>query len=281
MRKEQKMVSIIIPSYNREKTIIKAIKSVLNQTYEDIEVIIIDDGSSDNTRDVVQGIKDNRVKYFYQKNAGACIARNRGIQFAKGDYIAFHDSDDTWRKDKLEKQMKVLLDSKADIVFCKLVVHGSDSISYKPSACKEGIVAPIENLFGIGTQTLLARRYVFDDIKFDPKMPRFQEFELLYRATQKYSLYCLNEGLVDYYVGIDSISASPRKLYLACKIIVAKHPELVKKYPIMGKRMAQYLLSAAIREQEDDYKKMYIKLSRHCSKSLKLLAKSIFVFLKK
>ena len=65
------MVSVIIPSYNREKTIVEAIQSVLNQTYTDLEVIIVDDGSSDNTRVVIQSIHDSRVKYFYQENAGA------------------------------------------------------------------------------------------------------------------------------------------------------------------------------------------------------------------
>ena len=272
------MVSVIIPSYNREKTIVEAIQSVLNQTYTDLEVIIVDDGSSDNTRVVIQSIHDSRVKYFYQENAGACIARNNGIQFAKGEYIAFHDSDDIWRKDKLEKQMRVLQESKADIVFCKLVVHEPNgAISYKPSKCVEGIVYPISNLFGIGTQTLLAHRYVFDKVKFDPEMPRFQEFELLYRATQKFSLYCLNEGLVDYYVGEDSISSNPQKLYLACNLLISKYPEITKKYSVMGKRMAQYLLSAAVREKNKENRKKYIKLALHCHKNMKLIEKSILI----
>lgn len=275
------MVSVIIPSYNRGKTIVEAVQSVLNQTYTDLEVVIVDDGSSDNTREVIQNIKDNRIKYFYQENAGACIARNNGIKFAKGDYIAFHDSDDIWRRDKLEKQMRVLLQSKADIVFCKLVVHGLDgSISYKPPKCEEGIVYPINNLFGIGTQTLLAYRYVFDEVKFDPEMPRFQEFELLYRATQKFSLYCLNEGLVDYYVGVDSISSNPRKLYLACNMIVEKHPEITKKYPVMGKKMAQYLLSVAAKEIEIKNKKKYIKLALNCHINIKLIVKAILIILR-
>lgn len=275
------MVSVIIPSYNRGRSIAKAVQSVLDQTYTDLEVVIVDDGSSDDTREVILSIKDPRIQYFYQENAGACEARNRGIQLARGNYIAFHDSDDIWRKDKLEKQMKALQESKADIVFCKLVVHEPDSsISYKPLKCKEGVVCPINDLFGIGTQTLLAHRYVFDEIKFDPEMPRFQEFELLYRATQKYSLYCVNEGLVDYYVGQDSISSNPKKLFFACDMLINKHPELTTTYPIMGKRMAQYLLAAAVREKDKKSKGKYIKLALRCHKDMKLLTKALLIELR-
>ena len=94
------MVSIIIPTYNRADKLKAAIMSVLNQTYCDLELIIVDDGSTDDTKNVVANIDDNRLRYVYQKNAGACVARNNGIEEAHGDYIAFHDSDDVWHLDK-------------------------------------------------------------------------------------------------------------------------------------------------------------------------------------
>ena len=115
LRKES-MVSVIIPSYNREKTIKKAIDSVLNQTWNDLEVIVVDDGSTDNTSQVISEIKDDRLKYVHQENAGACVARNRGINLASGEIIAFHDSDDLWRVDKLEKKWKHY--KKAELTWC-------------------------------------------------------------------------------------------------------------------------------------------------------------------
>lgn len=279
-KEREEMISVVIPTYNREETVRRAIMSVLNQTFRDIEVILVDDGSTDNTRAIVQKIVDSRIRYVYQDNAGACVARNRGIELARGEYIAFHDSDDVWHEDKLEKQIRALLASKADLIFCKLVKYNADgTVAYKPDKCKEGIVDPIENLFGIGTQTLLGRRKVFEEFKFDKDFPRFQEFELLYRAAQKYSIYCLDEGLVDYFVGSDSISYNPRRLYLACELLLQKHPQLVKKYPIMGARMAQYLLANALKEKDRESKRKNIQLALKCHVSVKVIAKAVLIFL--
>lgn len=239
------MVSVIIPVYNREKVVVDAINSVLNQTYTDLELIVVDDGSTDNTREVLSRISDKRLKYVYQENAGACVARNHGIKLAKGSYIAFHDSDDIWHLDKLEKQMAVFDEYNPDIVFCKLrKKHPNGEITLEPSYLKDGIVNPVINLFGIGTQTIIAKKKVFEKYKFDSSLPRFQEYEFLLRASKDFSMYCLNDGLVDYEVGTDSISANPKKLYRACELILKKHPEL-KNYPVMMEYMAHSLLTGA------------------------------------
>jgi glycosyltransferase involved in cell wall biosynthesis len=86
--------SIIIPVYNREKLIQRAIQSVLDQTYENWELIIIDDGSTDSTAQIIKGNNDNRIRYFFQKNAERSVARNNGILKANGEWICFLDSDD-------------------------------------------------------------------------------------------------------------------------------------------------------------------------------------------
>ena len=101
------MVSVIIPTYNRGSLIGRAIVSVLNQTYKDIEVLVIDDASTDYTETVVDSIKDERLHYYkLEKNGGACRARNVGISKAQGEYIAFLDSDDEWMSNKIELQYK-------------------------------------------------------------------------------------------------------------------------------------------------------------------------------
>ena len=118
-------ISIIIPTYNRGYTILKSIKSVLNQTYKNFEILIIDDGSNDNTKDLILNLEDSRIKYIKLKNnKGASFARNIGIQKASGKYISFLDSDDIYRQDKLEKQYTNLIMNNADFDFCKVCVYG-------------------------------------------------------------------------------------------------------------------------------------------------------------
>lgn len=104
------VVSVIIPTYNRALMVREAIRSVLDQTYADYEIIVVDDGSEDDTRDMVAGlgVSVDKVKYIYQKNRGRSAARNRGIQGARGELIAFLDADDRFLPHKLEKQVQVL-----------------------------------------------------------------------------------------------------------------------------------------------------------------------------
>ena len=101
-------VSVVIPTYNRANRVGSTIDSVLAQTFSDLEVIVVDDGSSDGTGQVLREAYGDRIRYIYQNNQGASVARNRGIEEARGEWIAFLDSDDLWEKDKLEWQFKAL-----------------------------------------------------------------------------------------------------------------------------------------------------------------------------
>ena len=106
---EDKLVSIIMPTYNCAKFIGKTIESVIAQTYENWELIIVDDCSKDNTEEVVSEYKDNRIKYHrLENNSGAAVARTEAMKKASGRYMAFLDSDDLWKKDKLEKQLEFM-----------------------------------------------------------------------------------------------------------------------------------------------------------------------------
>jgi len=101
-------ISVIIPTFNRGHLIIKSIKSVLNQTYPNIEILVVDDGSTDNTEKLIKNFDNNRIKYIkIKKNIGASHARNIGIMNASGKYISFQDSDDVYHIDKLEKQYNI------------------------------------------------------------------------------------------------------------------------------------------------------------------------------
>jgi glycosyltransferase involved in cell wall biosynthesis len=103
----EELISIIIPTYNRERTIIRAIKSVIFQSYKNFELIIVDDGSTDNTKEILKPFLENKkINYYYKENGGVSSARNLGIKKAKGEYIAFLDSDDEFLQKKLEIQIK-------------------------------------------------------------------------------------------------------------------------------------------------------------------------------
>lgn len=228
------MVSVIIPSYNREKTILRAVNSVLNQTYKDIEVIVVDDCSTDNTLDVVKSIKDSRLKFFkLDKNSGACVARNFGIEKSNGEFIAFQDSDDEWLPEKLEKQMNVFKNnSDVDLVFCQFKKIEKENTSVFPPL-ESGIITRkvlLEKSY-ISTQTLIGRKECFSTVKFDPQMPRLQDHDLVIRLSKKYCFYFVNEPLVNMYVQDDSISKNIKKLIDAEYLLLTKYTEEVNAFP--------------------------------------------------
>ncbi|MGO9687474.1 MAG: glycosyltransferase family 2 protein, partial [Syntrophobacteraceae bacterium] len=120
------LVSVVIPTYNRERFVDKAINSVLSQSFNDYEIIVVDDGSTDETPRVLASYKD-RVKYIYQKNSGVSSARNAGIREARGEWVAFLDSDDKWKTDYLLTQIGQI--SK----FPHAVAHMTNAVSVQPS----------------------------------------------------------------------------------------------------------------------------------------------------
>ncbi|HCA58980.1 MAG TPA: hypothetical protein DEP46_13490, partial [Blastocatellia bacterium] len=99
------LVSAIIPNYNYARYVGEAVESALGQTYPNIEVIVVDDGSTDNSLEVLEQYRD-RIKIIAQKNSGVCVARNRGVAESEGEYIAFLDADDVWLPEKIEKQVE-------------------------------------------------------------------------------------------------------------------------------------------------------------------------------
>lgn len=236
VKKNMALVSVIIPCFNREGTIVQSVNSVLEQTYNDIEVIVIDDASTDNSLKKLQEIHDNRLRIIpLEKNGGACIARNVGIENSKGNYIAFQDSDDIWKKEKLEIQMNAIVNQKADIVFCQFIKKGIDmkdnELLYPLK--KEGFLTRKELLLYpiVSTPCLLCNRNVFNSIKFDPEMPRLQDYDLSIRLSEFLNFYFIQQPLVYVYEQENSISKSKKKYFEASNRILHKYEELWKEYP--------------------------------------------------
>lgn len=262
------LVSVIIPTYNRAHCIKRSIDSVLSQTYSNVEVIIVDDCSTDDTKTIVSSYTDQRIRYVkLDKNSGACAARNKGIDIALGEFVAFQDSDDVWHQDKLEKQLNIFKNNIVDVVVCKLLV---DEEILKPQKLPEGRLDLRSGLFEIGTQTIVARKEVFDEFKFDIMMPRFQEFEWLLRVIKKHTIYCIDTGLVDYHFGKDSIGTNNHTLYEATLRILSLYKNFHKIYPVSAQQLSNYLLRVAnlMRKEKRPSKKDFIKLAWECCPSL-------------
>jgi glycosyltransferase involved in cell wall biosynthesis len=222
-------VSIIIPTYNRAKLITKSVKSVLQQTYNNIEVIVIDDNSTDNTEQVLKKIKDKRLRYIKLKqNMGAAYARNIGIKKAKGKYIGFNDSDDIFHKTKVEKQLLNMISNNSDFDFCKLNKFCDSGIWELPNdeqdkaILKGSFISELVKNNYISTQAIIAKKEVFFDINFDEMLPRFQDYDLVLRIASKYSISYTNKPLVTVYVQNDSISNDNSRLKLACIVMLKK-----------------------------------------------------------
>ena len=227
-------ISIIIPTYNRGKLISKAIKSCLRQTYNLLEIIVIDDCSKDNTKKVVKKIKDIRVKYIKLLNhKGASYSRNFGIKKAKGNYITFLDSDDIFLPEKLKNQINNLKKKKSDLDFCKMKRIKGKQIKIFPNSTQE-IIIKKGNIYNellthgnfISTQTILVKKLYIEKYLFDENMPRLQDFELLIRMLPSIKVSFTNKILVNSYFQKDSISNSGLKYINAIRLLLKKNYSL-------------------------------------------------------
>ena len=269
-------VSVIIPTYNREKIIKRSIMSVLNQTLTDVELIIVDDGSTDNTEDEVKSINDSRIRYVKQKNQGACVARNRGIDEAVGEYIAFQDSDDEWYPDKLEKQLACSIKNNADIVFAQVEVGGQIFPKEFYPQYEYDAFLPKDAIFTYGmvtTPVVFCKSEVLKKNKFDVTLPRRQDFELALRIAEQYKVFCMDEILMNQYVQDDSITSNPQKLIDAVNIIFEKYEDLYKIHPEYKISLLNDLVHAHAQQGKNDSKSS--KEIYHINRSKANLAKYI------
>ena len=164
------LISVVIPTYNRKDKLPACIESVLAQTYANLEVIVVDDASTDGTQHLFDAPGDPRVHYVrYEQNRGACYARNLGAQHARGSILAFQDSDDLWHADKLQKQYDLLMATGADLCYCGMnrVAASGSSFYYPVHAPHPG--RALEDFLAenrASTQTMLMHRAVWEAVRF-------------------------------------------------------------------------------------------------------------------
>ncbi len=197
-------VSIIIPTYNCERYINETISSILSQTFKNFEVIVVDDGSTDQTRKIV-GSYGSPIKLISQSNAGVCAARNRGLREASGQFVCFMDHDDYWYPDKLSSQIKIFsLHPEVGIVYSRFINWNTDSDGHFPSPENfEPRVSPDEidtdfsgwvyHLFLLDSWMLTSTAMFRSDVLnicggFDESLPFSEDWDLWLRVTKEYPI---------------------------------------------------------------------------------------------
>jgi len=210
------LVSIITPLYNSEKYIEETILSVLNQSYEKWEMLIVDDCSSDNGAEIVNKyIVDKRIRYHkLEVNSGASACRNKGIELARGEFIAFLDSDDLWKKEKLEKQVNFMKNNNYSISFTEYeeIDENSNKLNIlikspkKPVTYRRYLLTnPIGCLTGMYSVKELGKVYM-------PLMRNREDTGFWLNILKKDKAYSLNENLADYRIRKNSLSFNKYKL---------------------------------------------------------------------
>ncbi len=232
-------LSIILPTYNRRDTVLRAARSVLAQTFPNFELLIVDDGSTDGTESAAGSLDDPRVRYLrLTKRRGAGAARNAGIRYSSAPLLAFQDSDDVWRPDKLERQM-TLLDSSSP----RVGVIYSDMIRVYRHGVREYHDAPdvfdgelIRNgryaVYGIGIQTAIIKRTALEDAGwFDESLPAFEDLELFIRLSRQCAFRRIPEPLVLYAKGGKQISGERDSVIAAREKLFRAYREEIKTVP--------------------------------------------------
>lgn len=205
-------VSVIVPAYNGERYLGAALESALRQDYRPLEVIVVDDGSTDGTARVARDYPV--VRYLYQANRGAAAARNRGIAASHGEYLAFHDSDDLWEPRKVRLQVAAL-EQHPRVGYCLTRMRNF----LEPGLPRPSWVAPEDlsrDQFGIGTGTLMAHRKVFDRIGgFDSRYRCGSDKDWFFRAKDAgVGVALLPEVLVHRRIHDGNLSASGEPPFL-------------------------------------------------------------------
>ena len=227
------LVSVIIPTYNRASLIEKSVKSVYSQTYSNIELIVVDDGSEDDTERILSSYidKNGLVFHKHKENRGAPAARNTGGNLAHGEFLAFLDSDDKWDPRKLEKQVQIFNTSSPDVALVytgiKKINEKGDFLGNKIPVMKGYIFNDllIDNCIG-STSVAMIRRDAFLSVGgFDEKFPARQDLDLWLRIARDYAVDYIAEPLVEYLVHSDRISVNLDSRLEGCKMLLEKYKE--------------------------------------------------------
>lgn len=284
-------VSVRIPAYNHEKYIRECLDSVLNQTFQDFEIVITDDGSTDRTVDIIKEYKDPRIKLkVFEKNQGCSVAVADCVQRSTGEYIANLCSDDAWEADKLAKQVSFLDENpQYDAVFTKvqLIDEDSNDLNYTKSAYNK--IFEVENrskeewlnhFFNVGNclciPSVLIRKSVYEELGFqDKRMASLNDFDLWVRFCLKHELHILDEKLTRFRLRANEANASGDRIenhirnrfeykQILSNFLSIDNVDLLKrifpdceKYGKATKEIIPYFLGRLAYDTSDDFKQLW------------------------
>lgn len=220
------LISVIIPVYNSEKTIRQTIESVLQQTFTDFELIVINDGSKDTSLQIVDRIQDPRLKVFSYSNAGVSVSRNRGLSLAAGEFITFLDADDLWTADKLEDQLRALQENPQAAVAYSWTDYIDESSQFLYPGSHTTLTGNIyekilvHNFIENGSNVLIRREALnkvggFDESLFGP-----EDWDLLIRLAAHYDFVAVPKPQVLYRLSAHSISANISRQEKQCLKVI-------------------------------------------------------------
>ncbi len=208
------IISVIIPVYNGEKTIRETIESVLKQTFSDLELIVINDSSTDSTLEIISSIKDSRIKIFSYPNAGLASSRNRGIANACGEFISFLDADDLWTPNKLELQLKALQENcQAGVAYSwtDLIDNKSEFIRPSSHITANGDVYArllLVNFLENGSNPLIRKQALTEVGGFDESLGHAADWDMWLRLAPCYHFVAVPSAQILYRVSANSMSSN-------------------------------------------------------------------------
>ncbi len=270
-------VSVIIPTYNRGNFIVAAIESVLAQNYRDFEIIVVDDGSTDNTQLQLKPFKEKlnngRIRYFYQPNQGIACARNTGIRCSQGEYIAFLDSDDLWLGDKLKIQTEILDGNPAiGLTYASMIIYDEKG-NYRGLKPSKVSGTNFQELIEWGghypTSTIMLRKDCFKRVGlFDENFARLEDFDMWLRISRLYRIFPVIDQPLGIYRWHDNNSIFDEQIVYESQIKL--YQKIFNQFPdapakVVKQKLAknQYLLSKFHFKERN-----YVKASQHLQQAL-------------
>jgi GalNAc5-diNAcBac-PP-undecaprenol beta-1,3-glucosyltransferase len=236
------LVTVVIPTYRRASLVGRAIDCARNQTHRNQEIIVVDDGSPDETGDVVRAIAavDARVRYVrHESNKGLPAGRNTGIRAASGEYIAFLDDDDEWRRDKIERQLQAM--GEFDAVLCVAMSNG------RPLRLHPKTRVTLDDLRrgSFDPSSLMARTRVLQDVLFDETLREGEDWDAFIRIAQRYSIGWVAEPLLLYNDGAHVRMTSEAKQMTGTEL-ERRMAVLTKHRQFFGERWYKYHMASAL-----------------------------------
>lgn len=229
------LISVIMPVYNGEVTVRETIESVLNQTFSDYEFLIINDGSQDATLEVLNSIQDSRIKIFSYPNSGVSSSRNRGIDLAKGEYVAFIDADDLWTPDKLEAQLQALksnLQAAVAYSWTDWIDQAGQLLRPGGHILAEGNVYTtllLRDFIESGSNPLIRKSALSEVGSFDPSLSHAEDWDLWLRLAAHYEFVAVPFVQVLYRVADSSASTNVWKMEAASIQVIERAIEFASQ----------------------------------------------------